>query len=411
MTKETYTQHIQELSLNLVQTEIDSVRKKDILKTGVRVYDEGKIGIAGAIGEGEQDVLLQRATDALKLDVPYPYPISTGRVERVTPAHDLPEGQAFVHEMEEMLGELRKAQPGFSFSNKIALATQDVRLANDQGLDLQYGTTSIEVGLLIKDKNSSNILDAFVQYEGWQYDRAEFLRLCNMICDAYHRRVDIQEGTYPVLFMADDPTYRTKLIESLHGLLYGTGGSLFSGKRGEQLFADTFTVYQSKNERDAFIGPFFDMEGTVNDDYRFTLIENGVLVSPMTDKRYAAKFDLPLTGAAGGEYDSVPSLVTGGTRIASTGQTIQELLDGRQGILVWVAMGGDFTSDGHFATPVQLAYLFDGERLVGRLPELNLSSHLYDMFGPDFIGVSTDSLTTLTKLNLAAMNMHVTKIS
>jgi len=80
------------------------------------------------------------------------------------------------------------------------------------------------------------------------------------------------------------------------------------------------------------------------------------------------------------------------------------------GILVWIASGGDFTSEGAFATPVQLAYLFDGNNRVGRLPELSVSSHLYDMFGKDFCGVSTDSLTSLAKANLAVMNMNVTKM-
>jgi PmbA protein len=62
--------------------------------------------------------------------------------------------------------------------------------------------------------------------------------------------------------------------------------------------------------------------------------------------------------------------------IDSTGKTMVELLDGQKGILVWIASGGDFTPAGHFATPAQRAYLFDGERLLGRLPEPNLSSHL-----------------------------------
>jgi len=95
--------------------------------------------------------------------------------------------------------------------------------------------------------------------------------------------------------------------------------------------------------------------------------------------------------------------------VASTGKTMKELLDGQKGILVWIASGGDFTPDGHFATPVQLAFLFDGERLVGRLPELSVSSHLNDMLGQDLIGVSSDSLTTLDKLDVIAMQMKVTK--
>ena len=160
------------------------------------------------------------------------------------------------------------------------------------------------------------------------------------------------------------------------------------------------------------MGPFFDAEGTVNDDHRCTLIRGGVLVAVRTDKKNAAKYGLPLTGSARGEYDSVPTLGSPPSdlpslQIASTGKTMKELLDGRKGFLVWIASGGDFAPDGHFETPVQLAYLFDGEKLLGRLPELSISSHLYDMLGQDFIGVSSDSLTSLSKLDVIAMNMKV----
>ena len=46
---------------------------------------------------------------------------------------------------------------------------------------------------------------------------------------------------------------------------------------------------------------------------------------------------------------------------------------------------------------------------MGRLPELSLSSHLYKMFGEDLIGVSTDSLTSLCRMNLIGMRMQVSK--
>jgi len=169
------------------------------------------------------------------------------------------------------------------------------------------------------------------------------------------------------------------------------------------------TVVQTRNPADDVPGPFFDTEGTVNLGYRFDLIRDGVLRSPMTDKKHAARYDLPLTGSAGGEYDSVPTLGLTPIQIAPTGQTIAELVGGRPAVLVWIAMGGDFTPDGQFGTPVQLAFLYDGEKMVGRLPGLNLSSHLYKMLGEDLIGVSTDSLTPLTKMNLIGMRMQVSK--
>ena len=414
MNQEHYSHHVQELSLSVVQTRVDSIRKKDILRTGVRVYADGKIGVAGAIGSYDEGELTQKAVAALELGIPYPYELAAGRRETVEPAHYLPEGTAFVDEMQQMLAELEQAQPRFSFSNKINLRTQTVRLASDLGLDLSYRSTSIEVGLIIKDKASSNIIDAFVAYDGWRYDRAEFLRLSNMVCDAYHHQVEIEDGTYPVLFLSADPVYRIKLAESLHGQLYGTGASLFAGKMGQPLFGTGFTAHESRSFRDGIIAPFFDAEGTVSEDHRRPLIQDGVLVALRTDKKNAAKFDLPLTGSAGGDYDSVPGLGNPYAGLAnvvidSTGQTMKELLDGRKGILVWIASGGDFTPAGNFATPVQLAYLFDGERLLGRLPELTVSSHLYDMFGKDLLGVSTDSLTSLAKMDVIAMNMQVTR--
>jgi PmbA protein len=41
-------------------------------------------------------------------------------------------------------------------------------------------------------------------------------------------------------------------------------------------------------------------------------------------------------------------------------------------------------------------FLFNGERFVGRLPELNLTSNVFDMFGDSFVGVSRDSLNPLS---------------
>jgi PmbA protein len=412
--KELYTQHVQELSLNVVQTRVDSIRKKEVLRTGLRVYEGGKIGVAGALGRCEEADLTQRAISALELGIPYPYEIASGRKEAVEPPSDLPAGAQFVDEMQKMLAELDQAQPGFSFSNKINLRNQTVQLANDLGLDLKYRVTSIEVALVIKERGSANIFDAFAGYAGGRYDRAEFLRLANRVCDAFRSPVEIDEGTHPVLFLSGDQTYKSMLVESLHGQLYATGGSLFSGRMGQRLFADNFTAYESRNWQDSIIGPFFDAEGTVNEGHSCTLIQDGELAAVRTDKKNAARYGLPLTGSAGGEYDSVPSLGNpyiglGNLQIASTGRTMTELLDGRKGILVWIAAGGDFTPEGQFATPVQLAYLFDGQRLLGRLPELSLSSHLYDMFGKDFIGVSTDSLTSLDKYNVIAMNMKVSK--
>ncbi|MCK4543418.1 MAG: hypothetical protein KAU17_14395 [Spirochaetales bacterium] len=351
--------------------------------------------------------MLLKASDALKLKVPYPGKISADHKEERSVESELLNQKEFVEEAESLLAELKKNQPGFIFSNKINSIKREISLTNDAGLDLKYSGSNLDFELLIKEKGSPNIMDTFTGYQGLKYDRNEFLRFTNMICNGFSNKVDFEEGEYPVFFLSGDMSYYSKLIESLHGLLFGTGSSLFSGKLNEKLFADNFTVYQTRNREDEIFSPFFDVEGTVNKNFRYPLIENGVIRAPLTDKKTAVKYSLPHSGASAGEYDSVPTIDTGHVRLKKTGKTMKELLNGRKGIFVMMAMGGDFTPDGHYASPVQMAYQFDGENLIGKLPELKISGSMWDMFGKNFLGVSEDSITTIADLNMTAMKMKV----
>ena len=72
-----------------------------------------------------------------------------------------------------------------------------------------------------------------------------------------------------------------------------------------------------------------------------------------------------------------------------------------------LASGGDTTPDGHFATPVQMSYLMEGGKLVGRLPELNIGGNFFDLLGKDFLGAVHNE--PMTGDLLCAVNMDVTK--
>lgn len=410
MIKEKYTINSEETSLNLVQTQIESVRKKNITKTGFRLYKDKKIGVSGAIGKYDEQEQWEKSEKALSLNIDYPYDVSGSLEKSVQKPCDFTDGVAFTEEMEELLKELRQRHSKFIFSNKINLVTNDVTLENNKGLNLHSRISKIEASVVIKDKSSSDLMDAFMGMEGTKWDREEFLRMVNMTCEGLEKDADIENGKHKVVIIPYGCDFMGKMYSELHGLKYGTGGSLFSGKIEEKLFSENFTLYQSLSPADGVLEPFFDAEGTVNDDFRYTLIENGVLKSPYTDKKYANQFNLPLTGAAGGGYDSVPSLSPHPLVIKNSEKTLKELLGGEKAILVLFASGGDFTPEGKYATPVQTSFLFDGERMLGRLPQLNLTSHIYDMFGTDFVGVAKDSFTSLFPMHLPVMNLKVEKI-
>ncbi|MGB4493813.1 MAG: metallopeptidase TldD-related protein, partial [Limnochordia bacterium] len=127
---------------------------------------------------------------------------------------------------------------------------------------------------------------------------------------------------------------------------------------------------------------------------RLALIENGRLARVLTDKKTAQSFGLEHTGAALGEYDDPPTIDGSQARhlfFRPDSQNVAAALQGRPAIFALICSGGDFTADGSFATPVQISFLFDGERLVGKLPEFAMRSNLFKMLGEDYIGTFADS--------------------
>lgn len=391
MIKEKYISSFKEISINILQSNIKSVRKKDITKTGFRVYENGFIGIAGAMGKVDETELEKRAIENLKLEIPYPYEPSANLVRKVDYRKETLSNEELVKEVEELLKLLREEFPDFIFSNNIYIQDFETKLTNNKGIDLTHIDRVVGAAIIIKEKNSVNVFDAFSSYVDREYSREKILNNIRETLTAYRNKVELPiKGKQPVVFFADDRLPLKKIIEEMNGYKVGTGASLFKDFIGEKKFSDKFTLYQSAEKEELTGVEFFDAEGVVNPDYRYTLIENGKIITPYTDKKTASEFNLPLTGSASTEYDKVPSLAPRNIIVKSSDKTLKELLDGQLGVVVLIASGGDFTQEGVFGTPVQLAFLTDGEKLLGRLPELTISGELYSMFGDDFVGKSQD---------------------
>lgn len=126
------------------------------------------------------------------------------------------------------------------------------------------------------------------------------------------------------------------------------------------------------------------MEGVVNNNFKYDLIKNGIFKACFTDKRVAKEYDLAHTGSASGAYDDVPSL--GGTNLSLEVDSSDLLNTVKKAIVIVIAAGGDYTSDGAYATPVQKAFLLEDGKIQGTLPEFQLKSHLFKMLGDNYMG-------------------------
>ncbi len=385
MQKEFITIREKETAVKIQNTKINAIRTKDITKKGVRVYKDGKIGISGAIGDISDEALVDNAIENLSANISYPYNLSGDLKDHRDYSKEKISSNELVELSEKILKKLRKEYSDFDFSERINTKEITYAMKNTQGLDLEYKDAYMSLGLILKEKKSANVFDGFLQYYGRTFDLDKFWEFNEELLVAYRKEVPLPEGETLPVFMLEFYELENFVSRSLNGELYATGSSLFSNKIGEQLFNEKITIQQNRDPRYS-PQPFFDMEGVVLEGDAYSLIEKGRLVNVYTDKRTAHTYNLPHTGAASGAYDGMPTLSRAPLRFVVDSHDIKAALDGQMAILVAVSSGGDFTADGGFAAPVQVGFLFDGQHIIGKLPEFTMRSHLYKLLGEDYIG-------------------------
>jgi PmbA protein len=389
--KEFITVSQKETVLRIQACKIEAVRSKDIVKKGVRVFEGGKIGISGAVGDIADEVLVDRAVENLATNIDYDHELESNLVESRNYNKNPMTAKTLIDHTEAILEELRTNYSDFDFFENVGIREKKVEMRNTEGLHLTYEDALFSISLVLKEKGGPNVFDGFLVYQGRTFDRDAFWRQNHEILNAYRTKVSLPEGDKLPVFMLDFDVMTYLLGRSLNGENYATGSSLFKGKLGETLFDSRVNVYQWGDSK-AHFEPFFDREGCLTKDDKLPLIENGKLVNVFTDKRVSKLYNLPHTGAATGEYDGMPTLSMPPLRLNVDTTDIQKTLGGQLAVLVVIAAGGDFTTDGDFASPVQVAFLFDGKNILGKLPEFGVRSNLYKLLGEDYIGTFENPL-------------------
>ena len=385
MKKEQITIKTRETALKIQNTSVNAVRIKDILKKGIRVYDQDKIGIAGSIGESSEEELFNQAKQNLTAGIPYPYDLSSDRKDHRNYQKEAPGSDDLLMKTEAILKMLQEEYSDFDFSETIRTQHITHQMSNSEGLDLEYRDAWTSLGFIFKTKKSVNLFDGFLSYEGRTFVMEEVFASSRMMLDAYRKPLDLPEtDTLPVA-MLHFRELNQFLCKSLNGENYATGSSIFSGKLQEKLFSDKIRLEQNRDPR-YHAEKFFDAEGSVLPEDKCLLIENGQLLKVLSDKKTSALYRLPHTGSASGSYDDIPTLSSAPLRFATDSSDLKSALNGQLAVLVMISAGGDFTSDGNFAAPVQASFLFDGTNILGRLPEFSIQSNVYQMLGKDYIG-------------------------
>ena len=396
------TQH--SVTLNVIAGRIDSYREIEKTTGTVRVYENGFIGVAGCLGEPDEEKLTEQAKEALSFGIPYPCKLEKALEIEERDEEEILLIPELIPTMQDFLGRLGVLCPKFAFSHKITLADNFKEYRNSRGRHLVSAGRSFGIELIAQNRGSGNLFDTFFVWSGKHFDSDAVLAYFKEQYDAYFTPTDLEPGRYPVITIAEE-LYGTSLRHFV-GDMYAAGASLLSGKLGEKVFSDKLTLCDDLNPKTADGACFFDAEGCIAEQYRPTLIENGVLKALVTTKKTSELYGLPNSGNAEAPYDGVPGIGFHRLYLEPTAKTLSELVPGK-GILIVIASGGDMTPEGHFATPVQMAYLLEDGKIKGRLPELNIGGDFFNMFGKDYIGTVRDA--PYRNNSLTAVMMDVTK--
>ncbi len=404
MNKEFIKQKGSIITLNVTAGKIDSFRKQVTDKNTVRVYSDGYIGVAGSLGKPDEEELTRRATEALGVKIPYSSELDGALTEERHIAADIPEEDKFIGEAKELLGEIQEACPDFCITNKLSLASESTEYINSSGRHLTSSTRYMSTGLVFQARGSGNVFDASYGSATVNYDRARIVSECASMYKAFYKPVKMPEGDIPVI-LTSDALFETLLI-NFTAEMYASGASLISGKLDEELFSERLSLYDDRNPATAIGRNFFDAEGQISDGLRAPFIEKGRFVNVTASKNAARRFGVRPSKTSAAAYDGIPQAGLSGLFVAPTAESLAALVPDRA-IFIDMMSGGETTPSGHFASPVQSAYLLEQGRLVGRLPEFTVSGEFFSMLGDDFIGAVHGEL--FEGSNLCAVKLKISE--
>ncbi len=399
-----------ELVVELKDTETVSFRNKDISKKGARLFENGQVITASHVGEISDDSLLERCRELEGCGVPYDYELprnSSVQFRAVTP-----DGSALKNHSgfsQEVVDAFRTGFPDVILSGRTLASHSLRRLKSSLGVDHHVEVERTAWELWCKHADSHELFDVVIGGTSVECpDSSSVLREYEPYLSGLARSARVQSGSLPVLWVNSEQLLLKKLGEGLRADRYHQGASILSGKLGQGIFSPQFSLADVSWDpsRLAFSG--FDGEGVCRADPRLILIDQGRVTGLISDLRVAKKVGTVSTGNGWRNFDSGVQLDYHALRIEPGNREYRELLaDFPECVVVLMAMGGEFTDDGDFSTPVQCGFLVRHGEVVGRLPELSVKGRMWDMFGSALLDVSCDGFGERSPNPCLLMEMQV----
>lgn len=386
--KEKYISENTSSNIKYEENKMLSFQRRNTKVVSYRIHQEGMVGIHCQVGEiSDEEGFAKAQENLLERPRPYPFPLESGKRSRNMTERELTDKE-LLDIAEECMQYICEKYPTFTFKADISQNKQMQHWSNEQGMDYVNVDCCTNVGIGFKHVDSKDISDGSFNFSLRDFDKNVFVQMADNYLSNYMNEVELPEE-----IIIDMQYYGLlgKLSESLRGENLALGTSLLSGKIGEKVFSEEFSLMDDVSDKETWFNCFWDGDGYVYENDKLLFIEKGVVLTGYADKKDAEKYNIPHTGGAYFDFSDIPGASVLNLRIGRSEKTVKELLKGRYCVIPVSYGGGGFADNGDYTMPIQCAMLSDGEKILGKLPPFTMISNLFDMFGKDFIGVGADN--------------------
>ena len=408
MRKEVLEIKNQELAIEVTGNKISSVRNKNITKKGARVFNNGKIYSSSFVGNIDDQKLINEALENEDGAIAFDYDLED--LKEVSSEHYFKDQSKddLYKEYENAVNKLGEKFPNFIFSGKAKVSRINKKMKVEDEANLEVNYDLCDWYFTYKHKKSASIIDGYFgagKVGGFEImPEIEKYEPC---LNVFENEVKIEEGPTPVIFIQPTQLFR-KILESARADFYKKDIGLFKGKLGEKILSEKLSLYDVSFDPEIGAMSLFDADGLVRKENRLPILENGVLKSLITDSRNAKKYSLEKTGNTRRSFDSNTILAFNSVVAGGGKRSVEDILsDLPNCIMVEMAAGGEFTDLGDYSTPVQNGFLYQNGKVVGKIPQITLTSSVEKMFGNDLIEVANEPFSGIENCPAIFTKMNV----
>ncbi len=370
-------------------SKITSHRKSDIIRNGIRRFEDQKVFQTSRLGEANQDRLIADTKEFGGLGTLHEYGFAPEASEK---RNCQSVDSSALTSYTEALSYLCAKYPDFIFSGQCSVVNKTLSLISNYGLDLSTQSGLIDWYFIYQKKGSGNMMDGYLYGSSPKDSILQSVKAQEIYLKTSDKVEKIQSGRYPVLLVEEKNPLK-KLLESFHLNKYSDASALYSGKLKTKLFSDKVTIYDSGYDSAAGQYNFFDGEGVVRTmDQK--LIEGGVFNSTISDLRFSKKYSGQSTGNGLRLYNRGVNVDFKNLRFKKGIRPWKEIVSNLPVCIVaLVCAGGDSNDLGEFSSPVQIGYVYRYGEIVGLAPQVTLKTSIEQYLDKNLIDISSDGFT------------------